>query len=249
MNKGIIILSIDDGSADHYRLFETLAAKNIPATFNIVTNRIDGEHQLTRAQLREIYAHPLMEIACHGHAHQNDDADILHGKALLREWLALPDGPIGFASPGSQMKQGWIRENEQHLKELGLLYVRSAENREPCSRHEQLKKQYADAPKFITHNIPQLIFELDGLFVPSAVVYHDTPVGEIKALIDLAIAERAALVLMFHRAKKQGEHNYDELWNYDFDRMQELLDYIAAKREKGALNIMSTQQAFCNEAK
>lgn len=244
MNKAHIVLSIDDGSADHYRLFKELSARGLPATFNIVTNRIGGERQLTKAQLQEIAAHPQMEIAAHGHSHQNDDADILTGKAYLQEWLNLPAAPIGFASPGSQMKRDFVEENEAFLDKLGLLYVRSAENKELSPRHEQLREEYAHAPKFVYRNIPQLMYGSYGRFVPSAVMYHDTSLDQVLSLIDLAIDEQAGLVLMFHRVKKEGEYNYDELWNYDFDQTLRLLDYLVQKQAEGKLAVCTTRDLF-----
>jgi len=244
MNKGILVLSFDDGSADHYRLFEILAKNNIPATFNIITSRIGEEHQLTRNQLQEIYAHPLMEIACHSHTHQNDECDILACKTLLQTWFDLPDNPIGFASPGSKMKYAYVRENENHLRNLGLLYVRSAENPEPSPRHLALQNRYIDVPKFVNHNIPQFIYDFDELFVPSAVIYHNTSVDDIKALIDIVANEKVCLVLMFHHIKQKGEDNYEDLWNYDFDQMQNLLKYISDMRTEGILDIMTTKDAF-----
>lgn len=245
MHHSKIVLSVDDGSADHYRLFEELARRDLCATFNIVTNRIGGQRQLTVAQLQEICAHPAMEIACHGHAHQNDKEDILAGKALLKEWLRLSDDPIGFASPGSQMKRSFVEENEDFLTELGLLYVRSAENPSLCPRHKALREQYADAPKFIHHNLPQLIFDLNSRFVPSAVILHDTRLEDVLALIDIAIRERAGLVLMFHRVKKAGEYNYEELYNFDFEKTLTLLDHLAAARKEGKLEVVTTKELFC----
>lgn len=244
MNKGILVLSFDDGSAEHYRLFKILEKNNFPATFNIITSRIGEEHQLTREQLQEISAHPLMEIACHSHTHQNDECDILTCKTLLQKWFGLPNNPIGFASPGSKMKRAYVMENEKHLRALGLLYVRSSENPDPSPRHLTLQNRYMDAPKFITHNIPQLIYDFDKLFVPSAVIYHNTPVDDIKALIDIVANEKVCLVLMFHHIKQKAEYNYEDLWNYDFDQMQNLLEYISDKRMEGVLDIMTTKDAF-----
>lgn len=244
--KGIAVLSIDDGSADNYRLFQLLARYGIPATFNIVTSRIDTDGYLTLEQLREIHDHPLMEIACHGHTHKNTDEDILEGNRQLFSWFGKGDGRIGFASPGSNMKQDFVAENEEHLREMGLLYVRSATNFAPNERHGELIRSLGEkgAADKVLRNVSQLIYGFSGMFIPSAVVHHYTRVEDLKALADLAAAERACLVFMFHRVKKQGEDNWDDTWCYDFDMTEEFLRYLKQKQAVGELDLLTTREAY-----
>ena len=103
--KGIVVISIDDGRYDSYRLYRLLSQYKISATFNIVTSRIGTEGYLSLDELRQIYEDPLMEIACHGHTHKNEDEDIMLGNQHLFGWLGEGDGRIGFASPGSGMNK------------------------------------------------------------------------------------------------------------------------------------------------
>ena len=51
--KGIVVISIDDGNSEDFRLYENILLKyNLPATFNVVTSRIGEEYCLTKDQLR-----------------------------------------------------------------------------------------------------------------------------------------------------------------------------------------------------
>ena len=246
LKKGIAVISVDDGSSDNYRLYRLLSQYEIPATFNIVTSRIDTEGYMTLGQLREIYDDPMMEIACHGHTHKNTDEDILEGNRQLFSWFGEGDRRIGFASPGSNMKQDFIAENEEHLREIGLLYVRSATNFNPNARHIELSRSLEEkgASEKVLRNISQLIYGFSDMFIPSAVVHHYTRVEDLKALADLAAEERACLVFMFHRVKKQGEDNWDNTWSYDFEKTEAFLQYLKSKRDGGALELLTTRAAY-----
>lgn len=244
--KGIAVISVDDGSADNYRLYKLLKAYGIPATFNIVTCRIGETGYLSLEQLMEIHRDPLMEIACHGHTHKNADEDILLGNQHLFRWLGEGDGTIGFASPGSDMKQDFINQNQAHLREMGLLYVRSATNFNPSERHKDLIQQLKEqnASEKVLRNVSQLIYRFDGMFVPSAVVHNYTLIEDLKSLADLAAAEKACLVFMFHRIKKQGEEGWDNTWSYDLDKTETFLQYLKEKKERGDLLLLTTRQAY-----
>ena len=245
--KGTVVITIDDGNADDIRVYEEILSKyNIPATFYIITGKIDGETNLTKDQLRTIYNDPNMEIANHGYSHKNDDGDITLGTANLRDWLGITENTIGFASPGSQMKNDAIAQNEAHLKELGLLYVRTSESTKMNRRHLELqvKLQGEGASSYIIKNIPQLSYGFDSMCVNSAVAYHSTNVEDLKKLVDIAAEENACVVFMFHRIKKQGEPNYEDQWSYDYDKFAEFVGYLAQKRDEGMIDTLTTRQAF-----
>ena len=90
----------------------------------------------------------------------------------------------------------------------------------------------------------QLIYGFPDMFVPSVVVHQYTNVEDLEALADLAAAEKACLVFMFHRVKKQGEENYENTWSYDFDKTERFLKYLAKKRRDGALQLCTTREVF-----
>ena len=245
--KGTIVLSIDDGNSDDFRIYEKILSKHrLPATFNIVSGTIGEPTNLTVDQLRILYSDPSIEIASHGFMHKNDEDDILSGIEMLREMLSLTDSHIGFASPGSKMKNDFVELNAEHLKGLGLLYVRTAENPNVCSRHIEIQNQLRKNNGFdyVIKNIPQLMYSFDRFCINSVVVFNHTTLDDLMTLVDVASQEKACVVFMFHRIKKPGELNYENTWSYDYDNFEKFAGYLAKKRDDGEIHILTTRQAF-----
>lgn len=245
--KGIISISIDDGNAEDFRLYESVLLKyNLSATFNIISNVIDGKTTMTKEQLKTIYNNPSMEIAAHGFSHKNDDEDILTGVSELRLKVGITEKLIGFASPESRMKNDFIEENYSHLRDLGLLYVRTAGNPVANNRHLEIqdKLQLAGESDYVIRNIPQLIYSFNSLCVNSVVVYNHTSLDDLKKLVDIAEVERACIVFMFHKTNKKGEFGYDDLWSYDLDEFEVFAEYLNQKRSEGVIDVLTTKQAF-----
>jgi len=243
-NRPIAVISIDDGNFEDFRVYEeVLKEYNVPATFNIVSGRLDNEGSLTTENLKTMFKDPLIEIAAHGYSHKNDDNDITKDIDTLSEILEADLRPIGFASPGSGMKKDFISENVSHLKSLGLCYVRTDVNLSPSPKHleivERLRKE--GASEFVINHVPQLTFSPD-FCVNSVVVLHDTDAGDLKALVDLAIREKACIVFMFHHTKKSDEKDYDSLWNYDYYKFKEFAEYLS----KSEIKVLTTKEAFKN---
>lgn len=245
--KGIISISIDDGNTEDFRLYEGVLLKyNLSATFNIISNSIDGETNLSKEQLKTIYNNPSMEIAAHGFSHKNDDEDILKGVSELRCKVGITEKLIGFASPESRMKNHFIEENQEHLKSLGLLYIRTAGNSGANNRHLEIQDRLklAGESDYIIRNIPQLIYSFNSLCVNSVVVYNHTSLLDLKKLVDIAEDERACIVFMFHKTKKKDEFGHDDLWSYDLDKFEEFAQYLDKKRNEGTIDVLTTRQAF-----
>ncbi len=245
--KGIVVISIDDGNSDDFRLYENVLLKyRLPATFNIVSSAIGGEKSLTKDQLRILYNHSSMEIAAHGYTHKNDDEDVIKGVEDLCDWLGITEKLIGFASPGSRMKNEFIEQNQDHLRNLGLLYVRTGGNSKANKRHLEIQNELKaeGVSDYIIRNIPQLTYSFNSLCVNSAVVYNDTAPDDLKRLVDIAAEEKACIVFMFHRTKKKGESEYDNLWSYDYNMFEEFAKYLDEKRENGMIDVLTNKQAF-----
>ena len=240
--KPTAVISIDDGNFEDFRVYEEVLKKyNVPATFNIVSGRLDNEGSLTTENLKTMFNDPLIEIAAHGYSHKNDDNDITKDIDTLSENLEAYLRPIGFASPGSGMKNDFIAENKEHLKALGLSYVRTSNNPYPTERHVEIAKSL-NAPEYVVNNVQQLIYETDYC-VNSTVVLHDTDVEDLKKLVDLTIKENACMVFMFHHTKKSDEKDYDNLWNYDFYKFKEFVEYLS----KNNIEVKKTCDVFTGE--
>lgn len=245
--RGTIVISIDDGDADGFRVYENILKKyRLSATYNIVTSLIGDPDRLTREQLQILYNDPLIEIAAHGHTHQNDDEDISKSVECLYEWLDIKKDAIGFASPGSQIRNAYIEENAEHLRSMKLLYVRTGRN--PNPNPEQLAFRDAligqEVPEFLYKNAPQLCYSFDGLCVNSVAIVHERAVADMKSLVEFAAAKSACVVFTFHRFKKPGEVNYEGKWCYDYDSFDEFAAYLSQMRDAGKIDVLTNEQAY-----
>lgn len=245
--RGTIVISIDDGDADGFRVYENIFKKyQLSATYNIVTSLIGDADRLTREQLKILYNDPLIEIAAHGHTHQNDDEDIAKSIECLYEWLDIKKDAIGFASPGSKMRNEFAEENAEHLRSMKLLYVRTGRNSK--TNPQQLAFREAliaqGAPDFLYRNTPQLYYKFEGFCVNSAAIVHERSVEDMKKMVELAAEERACVVLTFHRFKKPGEENYEGKWCYDYDSFAEFAEYLSQMRDAGKIDVLTNEQAY-----
>lgn len=245
--RGTVVISIDDGDADGFRVYENILKKHqLSATYNIVTSLIGDADRLTREQLEILYNDPLIEIAAHGHTHQNDDEDISKSVECLYEWLGIKKDAIGFASPGSQIRNAYIEENAEHLQSMKLLYVRTGRNPNPSP--EQLAFRDALIARGVSDllykSAAQLIYGFDGLCINSVGIVHQRSVDDIKSLVELAAEEKACVVLTFHRFKKPGEENYEGMWCYDYDTFAEFAAYLSEMRNAGKIDVLTTEQAY-----
>ena len=250
--KGTVIISVDDGRKDAYRLYKEILLKyNLPATFNIVTAWIDLSNNpesksLTLNELKEMSQSDLVEIAAHSHTHKNTDEDILKSRELLCEWLQL-EGKIGFASPGSAMTREYIIENEQKFSDMGFLYMRSGRTTvEPSKKHKIAYQNAVEngAVGEVPQNTKQLTFEYDSMFVNTAAVLNYNSVQELKQITEAAIREKACIVLIFHGINKKGEVDPDYLWSFDYDMFEEYAKYLSDLKNQGKVEVITNEQAY-----
>lgn len=106
-----VILTFDDGTADHLRAAEELAARGIPGIFFIPPARMGTRGRLTPRQVQTLRA-----LGHRVGAHGLNDAsiaagppDLLHrelgvSKAMLEDWLGVP--VVYFAPPGGVLGAG-----------------------------------------------------------------------------------------------------------------------------------------------
>ena len=247
--KGTIVLSIDDGCVDTFRLASELEKRGLPATFNIVTSWVDGTAEtksphVTVDELKQIHAMGLFEIAGHADRHTNEDADVITGNDKLREWCGMTE--IGFASPGSGMTVDYIRENGEKYRAMGIEYIRTGSYTTPDPRYNALaeKAKKEGSSDFVFHHLYYSVFDFDSMAVPSVVVVHETPLHCIEELARFTADEGICTVFMFHAVRKEGERGYDSTWSYDFDRFCEFVDLLSELRDEGNVEILTNMDAY-----
>lgn len=255
MEKGIVCFSFDDGRKDNKVVAELLRAKNIPASFNITSGYIDGtcskrflpcdKEALTIEDVRWLNAQKIFEIALHGDQHLNTAEDIKEGRKKIIKWLQLPkDSVLGFASPGTGIDFSLV-EKEKKLFYEDISYIRIS------LRIKSLKYLRILARKVARVIHRPLLYKIaykdtlmdegdNGKFIYSVPVLGDITYEQVKALVDLSVSKRKALVLMFHSIhEKDGD-----VWNWNIDKFIKLCNYVQELRSADELEIYTVQQLY-----
>ena len=252
----IITLSFDDGRIDTYTVSkEMLEKKNIPATINIATSYVDGDARIgkdapvamTKENVIELHNTGLFEIAAHGDLHKNDFEDISAGREKLLSWLGK-DGTIGFASPGSVMTVDFINDNKAKFKEIGFSYARTSHTHQK-KRFAKIKVMFRKAARitgsvFLYRLAYNDLTVVDDFAVTSIPVFSFSTVKQLKSIVRLAIKRGALLTLMFHSVCKPGDPGYNNIYSYDWDEFNKLINYLSDMRERGKLQILTTEEAL-----
>ena len=89
-----------------------------------------------------------------------------------------------------------------------------------------------------------MTYSFQSMCVNSVVVHNDTELDNLKKLVDIASDEGACIVFMFHKIKKNGEAGYEGLYCYDYEKFVEFAEYLAEKRDEGAIDVLTNSQAF-----
>lgn len=230
--KTAIVLSFDDGRGDNYRAAqEVLIPLEIPATFNITTDYVEGlasnchpcENQpMSREQVVALSKVPLFEIAGHGKQHRNEQENLIAGVEELREWCGTYCS--GIASPNSALPFAQVEHDRMFYGQHGVHYVRLG------SRGRSFARKVADrCNRFLNSDAvaayvwkESLIKDTDVFVLPSVPILHHTTLREVMTLVKAAIKAKQSLILMFHSICKPGEPYYDHMWSWDYNRFTEL---------------------------
>ena len=147
------------------------------------------------------------------------------------------------------MTKSIVEENEEKLRSLGLLYVRSADNPTPDERLIKIANSLSRGEDaLVIKNVTRLIDRLSSMFIPSVVLHHKDSPEVFKRLIDVSADEELCAVLMLHSVKKPDEPRYDSTWSYDYDKTEELIRYIKEQELSGKLTAVTTRDLY-NERK
>ena len=239
-----IILSFDDGRRDFYtRAFPILQKYGLPATLNVVTDFVENPSNYSNFASGEnlpVSATELIEcqnagieIACHGHRHQNNAHDIIENIAHLSSMGLTFSNGIGFASPGSEITEAnKYEQGVGQLVENGILsYIRSGiQIRREGLVYSGLSwiDSHLHSPLLFRYlNRGNIIFHANqkAKIIPSVVIYSYTTLKQVLSYIE-HIPDNSIIVLMFHSILSKKDlgwgidkyywpiTNFDNLCNY-----------------------------------
>lgn len=269
-DRAVVVLSFDDGRVDQLRTAMYLQEQRVPAVFNITTGYLEGKcpaltdvPAMRIEDVCQISESPLFEVAAHGDLHDNSVRDIMRGRKkilkLLRSdneenraidgWVmggSMQTTFIGYASPDSKMSPEFIRSHEKQLRNMGFSYVRTGSAvrtyrifRKLCRKAGRIlhfpllyKAAYGETLSEMTENF----------CFTSVPIMADTTFREVEAIIDLAIRRNKMCVLMFHSVLNKGETGYRDLWTWDWNKFEHLVQYLKARQDRSELSVMTIEQ-------
>lgn len=127
VDDGFVMLTFDDGTADHLNnVIPLLEQAGVKGIFFVSTSYVGRSGYLTQDQVREISA-AGHDIECHGHIHRRMDTmtpdtlrtELAKSMALIREWTGKT--PRVLAPPGGYISPQVIAA----AREAGLSTVRT----------------------------------------------------------------------------------------------------------------------------
>lgn len=253
MQKAIISLSVDDGKENFLTLIqEKLLPLKIPATLYIITGHLDGSVEnrgsksLTIEQLQYLHKTGLFEIANHSNSHTNELEDIKQGHDKLCEWLGLDKStPLGFASPGSELKKQQISQMKTELEKIGVSYVRTEDSKH-LADPKGLRALYEQGDNNAYITLQDHAFKGKGDFGFSSLVLYKgvNDLKELKLLTDYAVEHSKNLTIMIHNLTRPDNPIYQNPWTFDIDVFEEYIDYIENLRQQNKLDILTVAESL-----
>lgn len=257
--KTKIILSFDDGRVDNYNLAKNiLVPKNIPATFNITVDYIENKNTetnpcpnlaMTKEQVVELSKEKLFEIAGHGKKHNNNIDNLILGVKELCDWCNI--NIKGIASPNSKLSLKEILKYEEIYKEHGINYIRLGDR---IFKLKLIKRVLRKINKFFHNcNITKYVFKdsfitkKDSFIFPSIPILNHITTQEVFSLIEKAIQEEKSIILMFHSICKPKDKFYNDLWSWDYDKFNNLCEYLLRLKKEGKIEICKTKDLIIKE--
>ncbi len=269
-SKAVVVLSFDDGRADQLRTAMYLQEQRVPAVFNITTGYLEGKcpaltdvPAMRMEDVRQIIENSLFEVAAHGDLHDNSVRDMMRGKEKLLKLFRSDNGSdrgfnervvggknttafVGYASPNSKMPPEFIRKHEKRLRRMGFSYVRTGSAvrtyrifRRLCRKAGRLL-HFPILYKFAyRESLPEMTENFCFTSVP---IMSDTTLREVEAIIDLAVRRNKVCVLMFHSILNKGEIGDQDLWTWDWNKFEHLVQYLKARQDRSELSVMTIEQ-------
>lgn len=256
MDRALIGFSFDDGRKDNYTIaYPILKKYGLSSTFNITMGYIKGdlpkEHlcpadPMSVEMLREINNDPMMEIAGHGYMHQNTLSDIVLGITSLREILDSRLSSVGFASPGSGLKEDDYERLKCELAKQGINYVRlSLRYRSHPLLKSYIRKASRLLPLPFLYNMAYqdtLMDDVKNGLIYSVPVLSVISVNELRSLCKTAVQKKKALVLMFHSIVENGDCR--DNWDYERGKFEKFCQWLSTCQKKGSLKVATSMDIF-----
>ena len=252
-----IIFSFDDGRLDTYtRAYPIMKKYAMPFTLNVTTDFIMHEENYTNfqsannksmspEQVLECYQNGI-EIACHGHTHQNTKKDILENIAALAK-MGIDVSGIGFASPNSEVTEDNCEDIKELLKEGKLGYIRSGRQvrREGLvySVLTVLERMTRSKWLFYILNKRNVITDSKRDILMSVGITAKTTLDQILYLVD-KVKDGQSLILMFHSVLDCSDIGYGKD-NWFFDA--EIFDMLCnALNRNENVAVVTTKEMLLN---
>jgi len=223
--KPTLILTADDGTADHYSWMRpALLHYDLPMSFGIVGNRVGTSTYMTIAQIQEMENHSsnLFDFVNHSYTHPSyNSIGAAAAFADFEQNRAYMTG-IGLHDIGSRIAihpSGEFNDDIVKLMIAGGYHAGRAVINNALVAYDQL---WTRADK--------------GRFCIGAIDYPDSTrsVAQVITSIDANTAANQLGIIMMHKvAAADGSYQ----WSYD--KMNELLERIAVKRDAGEFNVVS----------
>ena len=235
-----VVFSFDDGREDTFtRAYPILRKYNMPFTLNVCTDFVVHPERYScfqSADNKSVEPEHLVElqqngieIACHGHLHQNTPGDILDNIAAL-EKMGIEVHNIGFASPNSVITE----ENSNgvlDLVEKGVLsYVRSGTQ----VRREGLLYSVLTYLERKTHSLwlfrwlnrKNTVNASRTQILMSVAITRHTTVKQILNFVEY-LKDDEGVILMFHSVIEKDDRGYGkDNWYFDAKKLEDLCEKL-----------------------
>lgn len=248
-----IVLTFDDGRGDNYRIAnDILLKRGLKATFFITTNYANGtidksklpcrNVSLSIEQIRDMSSKQDFEVAGHGANHLNTLQDWNEGIDVLKKWIGdeyFIQG-TGVASPNCNISVEHIEGDRKALNKLGIRYVRiGLPNKNNFLSKVLCKLSLITKSKVIFYFSSKAALKtISGAFVVYSVpILNMHSIDQVKFLVDKCQSSGNDCVFMFHSILKPDEEYYSDMWSWDFNKFEELCDYLSKLEKEGKIKV------------
>ena len=156
--------------------------------------------------------------------------------------MAVPGGG-GYASPFSELTLDNLHaKGFDELLNKGILkYIRSGTR----TRREGVLyagvnylNQFIHSPwLYRALNKKSIFSQLHKPFIKAVAVHHDTTPRMLFSFIR-AMSDNQSVCFCFHGILRSNEKGYDNRFNWDYDRFEELLNYLSSDKRINTLKTM-----------